>query len=211
MKDLESIIICAHWAVVVTAVYLHVKEATEKNWILPRIEEFPPNSISSSTVQNRLVLKELTPYWLKRKSTFPLAPWENTDTVANGQFANLGKVELNDAHGITNEAEEIINTGTPNDVDLGLYLLTAPNMSGKSTLMRSVLVAALLANCGLFVPASEATVPFFDNYFLRTSSYDMPSSGKSAFGSEMDDMRVLLRDITLQSLIMIDELGACVI
>jgi hypothetical protein len=41
---------------------------------------------------------------------------------------------------------------------VGLFLLTAPNMSGKSTLMRSVLVAALLANCGLFVPCSEATV-----------------------------------------------------
>lgn len=41
---------------------------------------------------------------------------------------------------------------------VGLFLLTAPNMSGKSTLMRSVLVAALLANCGLFVPCSKATV-----------------------------------------------------
>ena len=41
---------------------------------------------------------------------------------------------------------------------VGLFLLTAPNMSGKSTLMRSVLVAALLANCGLFVPCSQATV-----------------------------------------------------
>lgn len=41
----------------------------------------------------------------------------------------------------------------------GIYLLTAPNMSGKSTLMRSVLVAALLANCGLCVPCDAATVP----------------------------------------------------
>ena len=48
---------------------------------------------------------------------------------------------------------------TLNDLDLeGVFLLTAPNMSGKSTLMRSILVAALLANCGLFVPASEAVV-----------------------------------------------------
>lgn len=51
-------------------------------------------------------------------------------------------------------------TCTLNPVQLrGLYLLTAPNMSGKSTLMRSVLVAALLANCGLCVPCSSATVP----------------------------------------------------
>jgi DNA mismatch repair ATPase MutS len=67
--------------------------------------------------------------------------------------------------------------GVANDVELGMFLLTAPNMSGKSTLMRSTLVAALLANCGLFIPAKEAVVPFYDNYFLRTASYDMPSEG----------------------------------
>ena len=51
-------------------------------------------------------------------------------------------------------------TCTLNPVQLkGLYLLTAPNMSGKSTLMRSVLVAALLANCGLCVPCTSAVVP----------------------------------------------------
>lgn len=51
-------------------------------------------------------------------------------------------------------------TCTLNPVQLkGLYLLTAPNMSGKSTLMRSVLVAALLANCGLCVSCASAVVP----------------------------------------------------
>jgi DNA mismatch repair ATPase MutS len=89
----------------------------------------------------------------------------------------------------------------------GLFLLTAPNMSGKSTLMRSVLVIALLANCGLFVPAERAAVPRFDTFFLRTASYDVPSEAKSAFALEMDDMRVVLRDCTSRSLVMIDELG----
>eukprot|EP00981_Chlorochromonas_danica_P002201 scaffold437_cov168-Ochromonas_danica.AAC.18 len=95
-----------------------------------------------------------------------------------------------------------------NDVDLrGIFLLTAPNMSGKSTLMRSVLIAALLANCGLYVPATEAKVPRFDTFFLRTASYDVPSEEKSAFALEMDDMRVVLRDCSDKSLVMIDELG----
>lgn len=101
---------------------------------------------------------------------------------------------------------------TPNSFTLrGLFLLTAPNMSGKSTLMRAATVAALLANCGLFVPCSEAQVPRYDNFFLRTASYDIPSEGKSAFALEMDDVRVMLRDCTAKSLVMIDELGRFVL
>lgn len=100
------------------------------------------------------------------------------------------------------------STASANDLTLrGIFLLTAPNMSGKSTLMRSVLVAALLANCGLFVPAMHAVVPRFDTFFLRTASYDVPSEDKSAFALEMDDMRVMMRDCSERSLIMIDELG----
>ncbi len=95
-----------------------------------------------------------------------------------------------------------------NDLNLrGLFLLTAPNMSGKSTLMRSVLVAALLANCGLFVPCSSARVPRYKSFFLRATSYDIPSEGKSAFAIEMDDMHVVLRDSSSRSLVMVDEIG----
>ena len=100
------------------------------------------------------------------------------------------------------------STATLNDVELqGLFLLTAPNMSGKSTLMRSVLVAALLANCGLFVPCTQARVPKYDHFFLRTASHDVPIEKKSAFALEMDDVRIILKDATSRSLIMIDELG----
>jgi DNA mismatch repair ATPase MutS len=47
----------------------------------------------------------------------------------------------------------------------------------------------------------------YDHYFLRTASYDVPSEAKSAFALEMDDVRVVLRDCTHRSLVMIDELG----
>ena len=99
-------------------------------------------------------------------------------------------------------------TAVLNDVQLsGIFLLTAPNMSGKSTLMRAILVAALLANCGMFVPCTEAAVVQFDNFLLRTASYDVPSEGKSAFALEMDDVRVATRDCTDRSLLMLDEIG----
>lgn len=97
---------------------------------------------------------------------------------------------------------------TANDISInGLIFLTAPNMSGKSTLMRSVLIAALLANCGLFVPCADAAVPYYDGYYLRTTCYDVPAEGKSAFGIEMQDVQVMLRDCTNESLVMLDEIG----
>ena len=90
----------------------------------------------------------------------------------------------------------------------GLFLLSAPNMSGKSTLMRSVLVAALLGNCGLYTPVTKnSRMCRYDNFFLRTASYDVPSTGMSSFALEMDDLRVVLRDCTPRSLVMVDELG----
>lgn len=97
----------------------------------------------------------------------------------------------------------------PNDVVMdGLFLLTAPNMAGKTTLLRSVLAAALLARCGLFVPCSgRATVPRFDSFFLRTAGQDAPSEGKSCFAMEMEDVRVVLRDSTRRSLVLLDEIG----
>lgn len=96
-----------------------------------------------------------------------------------------------------------------NDMDLaGIFLLTAPNMAGKSTLLRSTLVVALLANCGMFVPCTRASVPRYRSFFLRTASYDIPSEGMSAFALEMDDVRVMLRDSADgRGLVMLDEIG----
>jgi hypothetical protein len=115
-----------------------------------------------------------------------------------------------------------------NDVELsGQWIVTGPNMSGKSTLLRSITAVALLANCGLSVPATmsppststtsslsssssprtHAPIPRLDGYFLRTNGADCPAEGLSAFALEADDMRILLRDVTPRSLAAVDELG----
>jgi DNA mismatch repair ATPase MutS len=75
--------------------------------------------------------------------------------------------------------------------------------------MRSVLVTALLANCGLFVPClAGADVPQYDAYFLRTSSFDIPSEGKSSFAVEMSDLKAMMRDTSPHSFLMMDEIGS---
>lgn len=74
--------------------------------------------------------------------------------------------------------------------------------------MRSVLVTALLANCGLFVPClKSAIIPEYDAYFLRTTSFDIPLEGKSSLGVEMNDLRIIMRDSSMYSLVMMDEIG----
>jgi hypothetical protein len=96
-----------------------------------------------------------------------------------------------------------------NTFDLnGLFLLTAPNMSGKSTLMRSTAAAALLSVCGFCAPlGAGSTIPRFDTLFLRGASADVPTEDMSAFGAEMGDIAALMRCCGPKSLIFVDELG----
>jgi DNA mismatch repair protein MutS len=73
--------------------------------------------------------------------------------------------------------------------------------------MRSTIVTTLLANCGLFVACDKAVVPWYDYYFLRTSSYDIPTEAKSAFALEINDIKVMTDECTSNSLVMMDEIG----
>ena len=73
----------------------------------------------------------------------------------------------------------------------GMMLLTGPNMAGKSTLGRAAGSAALLANCGLHVPAASAEVPRFRFYFVRMASSDSPAEGLSHWGLDMKDAAAL--------------------
>ena len=95
-----------------------------------------------------------------------------------------------------------------NDVDWeGLWLLTAPNMAGKSSLMRTMAVSALLANAGLMAPVKSAAVPRYDKYFVRVAAFDAPAEGKSSFAQEVDDLHVMTTECTPRSLVMLDEIG----
>ena len=97
----------------------------------------------------------------------------------------------------------------PNSFDLdGIFFLTAPNMSGKSTLMRSTGAVALLTSCGLCAPlCPDSEIRRFDNIFVRGASADVPTENKSAFGAEMGEIAALLRSSGHDSLVFVDELG----
>ncbi len=99
----------------------------------------------------------------------------------------------------------------PNDVALEperrLVILTGPNMSGKSTVMRQTALIALLAQVGSFVPADEAHVGICDRIFTRVGAADDLRRGQSTFMVEMSETSAILHHATARSLVVLDEIG----
>lgn len=89
----------------------------------------------------------------------------------------------------------------------GTCLLTGHNMSGKSTLIRSLAATTLLGSCGFMFPAKKLISNEIDGWYVRTGASDDPEAGLSAFGVEMMDIKVALRDASKKSFLLIDELG----
>jgi DNA mismatch repair protein MutS len=103
-------------------------------------------------------------------------------------------------------------TFVPNDVDLGpqsgrLWLITGPNMSGKSTFIRQVALLTLLAHAGSYVPAKKARVGITDRIFTRVGASDELSRGQSTFMVEMTEAANILNNATPKSLVILDEIG----
>jgi len=110
---------------------------------------------------------------------------------------------------------EIMQTGNyyvPNDVYLDngknrLYIITGPNMAGKSTYMRQVAIITLLAQMGSYVPAAEARIGLVDKIFTRVGAADDLAAGQSTFMVEMSEVAYILKHATKKSLIIYDEIG----
>lgn len=100
----------------------------------------------------------------------------------------------------------------PNDVFLDndnqqIIVITGPNMSGKSALLRQTALIVLLAQIGSFVPATEAKIGIVDKLFTRVGASDNISSGESTFMVEMNETASILNNISNRSLILLDEIG----
>ena len=107
--------------------------------------------------------------------------------------------------------ERFVPEFVPNDIfmdkSLRMFILTGPNMSGKSTYIRQVGLIALMAQIGSFVPARRARLPIFDRIFTRMGARDDISTGKSTFLTEMNEVALILSKATERSLVLLDEVG----
>ncbi|MFH1435915.1 MAG: DNA mismatch repair protein MutS [Pseudomonadota bacterium] len=100
----------------------------------------------------------------------------------------------------------------PNDVELDidgerLWIITGPNMSGKSTFMRQVALNVILAQMGSYIPASEARIGICDRIFTRVGASDNLAWGQSTFMVEMTETAAILLHATPRSLVVLDEIG----
>ena len=100
----------------------------------------------------------------------------------------------------------------PNDtlLDCGdnrVYIITGPNMAGKSTFMRQVALIVIMAQIGSFVPASSATIGICDRVFTRIGASDDLFAGRSTFMVEMNEVGDILKYATRRSLLILDEIG----
>jgi DNA mismatch repair protein MutS len=101
----------------------------------------------------------------------------------------------------------------PNDCDLSpaakgrLWLVTGPNMAGKSTFLRQNALIAILAQMGSFVPAESAHIGIVDRLFSRVGAGDDLAAGRSTFMVEMVETAAILNQATAKSLVILDEIG----
>jgi DNA mismatch repair protein MutS len=99
-----------------------------------------------------------------------------------------------------------------NDISLDpseqqLIILTGPNMSGKSAILRQTALITLMSHMGSFVPVSAARIPLTDKIFTRVGASDNLSGGESTFMVEMNETASIINNISERSLILLDEIG----
>ena len=99
----------------------------------------------------------------------------------------------------------------PNDISLDndqqIIMITGPNMSGKSAILRQTALVAILAQIGSFVPAKSMKFSIVDRIFTRVGASDNISMGESTFMVEMNETASILNNLTKNSLILLDEIG----
>jgi DNA mismatch repair protein MutS len=116
-------------------------------------------------------------------------------------------------HAVVEQALRQNNTGAfvSNECHLNeddkIWLLTGPNMAGKSTFLRQNALIAILAQIGSFVPADSATIGIIDKLFSRVGAADDLASGRSTFMVEMVETATILNQATERSFVILDEIG----
>ena len=150
-----------------------------------------------------------------------LAEWDVASSLAEvAHRDDYARPEVDDSLRVTIEdgrhpvVERLAAAGrfVPNDVALDasserLWLLTGPNMAGKSTLMRQVALIVILAQAGSFVPARHARIGIVDRVLTRVGASDNLAKGDSTFMVEMKETAHVLRRATRRSLVVLDEIG----
>ena len=115
-------------------------------------------------------------------------------------------------HPVIEHSLEETKSYIPNDIKLNrdnqqILMITGPNMSGKSAILRQTAIITILAQIGSFVPASKLKMGFVDKIFTRVGASDNISQGESTFMVEMLEAASIVNNISDRSLVLLDEIG----
>ena len=129
-------------------------------------------------------------------------------TVNNGNDFEV----YDSRHPVIEHSLEETKSYIPNDIilnknDQQILMITGPNMSGKSAILRQTALITILAQIGSFVPASKLKMGYIDKIFTRVGASDNISQGESTFMVEMLEAASIVNNISDRSLILLDEIG----
>lgn len=142
------------------------------------------------------VLTTLAVVALRERWTHPQLVDERVLTIENGRHPVVSRT-----------VDGYIPSSVHLDDTTRLIVLTGPNMSGKSTLMRMVALCVVLAQMGSFVPADSMTLGLYDRIFTRIGAAEDIASGRSTFLVEMSEVATIVHQATADSLVVLDEVG----
>jgi DNA mismatch repair protein MutS len=119
---------------------------------------------------------------------------------------------IDSRHPVIEHTLEESKSYIPNDIrinktDQQILMITGPNMSGKSAILRQTALISILAQIGSFVPAKKLKMGFFDKIFTRVGASDNISQGESTFMVEMLEAASIVNNLSDRSLILLDEIG----
>ncbi len=194
LKELEDKILGAEDKI------LEIETRLFNEFVLGLIDYMPMIQLDARLVARLDVLLCFAAVSVENNYTKPVVSNSTTINIKNGRHPVIEKqlppgekYIANDIY-LDNERQQII-------------IITGPNMSGKSALLRQTALIVLMAQMGCFVPAEKAEIGIVDKVFTRVGASDNISTGESTFMVEMNETASILNNISSRSLILLDEIG----
>ena len=194
LKEYESKILGAEEKIIA----LETKLFTDL--VLAILEFIPPIQLDSSLIARLDCLQSFAVIALENDYVRPVLNDSRTLEVTEGR------------HPVIEKQLPVGESYVPNDMildteDQQIIILTGPNMSGKSALLRQTALIVLMAQTGCFVPAKAANIGMVDKIFTRVGASDNISLGESTFMVEMNETASILNNLSDRSLVLLDEIG----
>jgi DNA mismatch repair protein MutS len=168
--------------------------------VLATLEYIPQIQLNSSLIGKLDCLQSFAVLSIENNYVRPLLDDSKTLDISDGR------------HPVIEKQLPVGESYVPNDLildtdDQQIIILTGPNMSGKSALLRQTALIVLMAQMGCFVPARVAKIGMVDKIFTRVGASDNISLGESTFMVEMNETASILNNLSDRSLILLDEIG----